>query len=67
MPKLRLTVTVEYDIPADGTPDLLEQYEATTTQEAATNELAWIADGSADIYSLLDCGNVEYNVVPLPD
>lgn len=61
MSKIRLTLTVEWDLPVDP-KELREQYEADSPAQAVRNQQAWLDDGSCDIPSLLEADNLTATV-----
>ena len=59
--KLRITVVVEQDV------DSLVDYEATTLEEAATNQQEWLDNGSSSLWELIDFADeVTIKVEPVP-
>lgn len=52
MAKLRITATVEFELPSDK-DELRRQYLADNYSEAVANQLEWIESGETDISDIL--------------
>lgn len=60
--KLKITISLEIEV----TPENLKSYyDASTIEEAATNQQKWIDDGSCDLMELIDFYDNVVTVEPI--
>lgn len=61
MAKLRITATVEVELPSDR-DELRRQYLADSYVQATANQMKWIEDCEVDFNTLLDHDTLTVNV-----